>query len=181
MFFKGFFARHKKIIIVILRLVVTVILGSVVLYFLIYLVGQKTKKIFERRNLLALSFRREEIISKLRSDWALIEPKVSKMETIFPSSEDLPQIITAVENAALQTKNTEMMRLSDLSAVPEIEGILRLRFEQDIGGNFGTFLGYFDALDKIPYIIQIESITINAEGSIDDKSTLQVSGYLYLK
>lgn len=148
---------------------------------LIGLIETKTNNIFERRNLLNLSFKREEIIGALRSNWQSVEPYTAKLEAVFSSSDDLPQVIAALENAVLRTKNTGALRLLDLSPAPGAEGVLRLRFEQELSGNLGTFLDYLNAAEYLPYLIQFDSVNITSSESIDDKSAMRLNGWLYLK
>lgn len=151
--------------------------------FLAGKIENKTKQLQEKRSILRVSQQQDDNFLELKKTYSLVKNNQKKIEEIFPDDDNIENFIVALENAAEQTGNAQILNFDSLdSAKIEGENIKSLKFTIFLTGNVNTFINYLKHLKNLSYFIEIENITLNDNSGIaNNNSKMNIKSKIYIR
>lgn len=143
----------------------------------------KTKQLQEKRSILKVSQQQDDNFLELKKTYDLVKNNQKKIEEIFPNDDNIEDFIIALEDAADQTGNAQILNFDSLdSAKTEGENIKSLKFTIFLTGNADTFIGYLKRLKNLSYFIEIENVTLNNNSGIaNNNSRMDIKSKIYIR
>lgn len=145
-------------------------------------IGEISLSAAEKSETLLLYQTSQEQFSVLREDFQFIAPHWDKISRVFPSSENVISFISTVENLAQEKGVQQTFRFEGERGqpVPELN-LNKIPFNINVGGTNAQFLEYLKGIEKLPYFVKIESISITSAIAIDGQIQANIRGVLYTK
>lgn len=151
--------------------------------FLAGKIENKTKRLQEKRSVFRVSQQQDDNFLELKKTYDLVKNNQKKIEGIFPDDNNIENFIVALENAAEQTGNAQIINFESLdSAKTEGENIKSLKFTVFLTGNTGAFINYLKRIKNLPYFIEIENIALsNSLGIANNDSKMNIKSKIYIR
>lgn len=145
-------------------------------------IENKAKQIREKRNMLAIMERHGENALELKRGYSIIKEKLPKIKHSLPDENSIGELVSSIENAATTTGNTGALSFDPLeNSQPAGMRTKSLKFSAILNGNLETFSEYLAKLQKLPYFIEIGSITIkNDLGAANNNSQMALTAKVFI-
>lgn len=124
---------------------------------------------------------RSEILSKLKSDLDAVGDGAKLMNAAIPRIDDLSGFMDAIDNFGNQTGLQQSVTYGSYTASsPEL---YMMSFGINLGAKLGELTWYLKTFEALPYLAQIDSISIGSSGArgILDKSSVSIQAKFYAK
>lgn len=166
---------------IVLILTIVLVAGAIV-FALKDKIAASARKIYEKQNMLAAIETRENNFSGLKADYETVKEKMPIMRTILPDEDNIGAAIDRLESVAVQTGNEQILSFERLSRPESLEIANSISYTAALTGNIGSFVSYFDGIKKLPYPIEISSISIaNGSGISENNTRLNYSAKIFIK
>lgn len=166
---------------IILILAIVLVAGAIV-FTLKDKIAASAQKIYEKQNMLAVIGMRENNLASLKADYEIVKEKMPIMRTILPDEDNIGTAIDRLESMATQTGNEQVLNFERLSRPESLEIANSISYTATLTGNIGSFVAYFDGIKKLPYPIEISSISIaNGSGISENNTRLNYSAKIFIK
>lgn len=172
----------KKILKIIGVTVVILAIQFSAIFFLIQYLNKSVIDIKEKRRLLSI-VKAEKLSSvSLQNDLKKIENFLPLMETVFPNEENLYYFISKLESLATKTGNKISIQItSSKVAVDSATESNYVAFNATMNGNYDSLKRYLRELNSGRYFVSVDSLSISGSPSINNESTMNLSGRIFLK
>lgn len=166
---------------VILNLTIVLVAGTIVFTLKDKIVAS-ARKINEKQNMLAAIEIRENNLASLKADYEIVKEKMPIMRTMLPDEDNIGAAIDRLESLAIQTGNVQVLNFERLSRPESLEIANSISYTATLTGNIGSFVSYFDGIKKLPYPIEISSISIaNGSGISENNTRLNYGAKIFIK
>ncbi|MDP3057823.1 MAG: hypothetical protein Q8N37_04915 [bacterium] len=174
--------KLSQIVKLIITIFVIIVAGSAGSFVLKNKIEASGKNIYESRSMLKVLENRDENYSFLKTDYPLVRDGLPILKKSLPKEDGLDKVVTSLDALASETNNTQNL-IFDSSGIAQIIGGMRsIDFSASLDGNFGSFESYFKKMQRLPYFIEIGSVSINnGAGVFNDNSHLSFKAKLYIK
>lgn len=162
---------------------IIIIVSAAIISFLADKIEASAKKTFEKRSMLALLEEKGENLLKLKSDYGLVGGKLPVIKDMIPNERSAEKAVISLENLALKTNNNQTLVFETADKIkPAGEKIKYLKFSITLTGNIDSFILYLEELKKLPYFIEISSITTkNDKGVFNNESRMDAEAVIYIR
>ncbi len=171
--------NRKQLIFSILRILakagIAVVVAAVVVGFSSRQISKISDSLAEQRAAVFTLERRNETVSQIREDFKIIGNADVKIETAFPSRDNIIEFVTALERAASQ--NAVQQSLS--FGVPIANSI---DYGINLTSNINTLISYLKTHEKLPYFTAVLSIGFNApSGGWENNASVSMRAMVYAR
>ncbi len=127
----------------------------------------KANQILEKQIMLAVVENKNENYYNLKSKYEIVKENLPLIKNLLPEEENLDIIIKTLEDFAIKTDNTQILKFEPVANFKaEGENVRKINFSATLTGNFETFTNYLGALYDMPYFIKINSIDVRNSTNI---------------
>jgi len=143
----------------------------------------KTKQLQEKRSILRVSQQQDDNFLELKKTYDIVKNNQKKIKEAFPNDDNIEDFIVALENAAEQTGNSQILNFDPMDNTKiEGENIKSLKFTIFLTGNVNAFINYLKRLKDLSYFIEIENITLNNNlGIANNDSKMNIKSKIYIR
>lgn len=139
------------------------------------------KKIYEKQNMIMAIDMRERNMSRMKADYEIVKQKLPVLKKMFPEEKKINLIIDLLEALAAQTNNIQVLNFSPLNQGEKMEAVKSVTFNATLTGNIGSFISYFQGLKKLPYLIDVDNVSIsNGSGITGNNSQLNFTAKVFI-
>lgn len=173
---------QREVRFLLLRLLVFVALALTIIISSILFIRRGVAGIDEHRLLQQELYNRFESMARLSHDVGEGRAALEKIRTLFPKDDNLLPFLKALEALAKETGNRAQFRFDGIPV--EAPGMSPYRFVGytiTLEGDSHSFLRYLASFSSLPYLVVLESITMQGEASIHTHSVLYIKGKLYVQ
>lgn len=165
------------------------IIGRIILIIIILIIAsniianliQKTaSNISEKNTLSELIQNRYSLNIQLKEDYEKIKNFIPKLETFIPTIDQLSNITSALEAAAIASQNQQILTFFDLQS-DAINGMSILPATVTLQGNYESFNNYLNIVSNLPFLIKINSIDISSPQNILNSAQTTININIFIK
>lgn len=168
-------------------IVATVVVASVLVVALRAEIRKVASATHDRNRLNAVLESRNRVIAGLATDFGRIRDAKPAVAAALPPSSNILEFVGALESMASKDSITQSVHfegptVSNLSFGSPPVAIDTVGFSLALSGNIFTFIQYLKDIEKLPYAVKIDSISIagGADGW-SNVSNIAMHGTLYTK
>lgn len=145
-------------------------------------IEEEAKSINEKRSMLTVLEKRNENIIALKADYPLVKENLSILRQALPTEKNIDLIVNDLENLALQTNNVQNLNFLPLNNLASIGSIKAVNFSVSLSGNISSFINYLNGIKKLPYFVEIGSVSVANEGGVLNNNTrLNLNAKVYIR
>ena len=121
--------------------------------------------------------------AELKQQYNDYYPMLSKINALLPGPDNLPNFVSAVENAGEKARMdfTTIKFGGEPITSATVVGVKEIAISMNAGGTASKFADLFEELSSMPYFMNLTNISIDAQGGLEGTALLQASGTLFLK
>lgn len=127
--------------------------------------------------------RRSESIQRLRADLQKISPQIPLIESSIVDGEKLPDFLSSLEAIGKEHGLSETMTIG--SPVPtdiaSAGAVSYIDFQMSVSGNIGAVTPFIERLEKLPYLLVVRSVSLDASQGWNSNSNFSMSGRFYIR
>jgi len=146
-------------------------------------IKEKSEWIFEKRSMLMILEEREENLARLKKDYDTVKEKLPILKKSLPEEDNFERFLGTLENLASVTNNNQILNFEPLDNSKLVgEKTKSLKFSANLTGSAESFARYIENLQKLPYFIKIENISVkNDSGISSSNSQMTLNMRLYMQ
>jgi Tfp pilus assembly protein PilO len=175
--------NFQKKILVIIGVTVGVLAVQAICIF--YLVNYLNKKIIEtnqKQRLLAVAKAERLSSVSLQNNFKKIENFLPTLDSVFPTIENLYYFVSQLESLANQTGNRIAIQItSSQVSVDDATGANFVSFNASMNGSYESLKKYLKELNSGRYFVEIDSFSISGSPTVNNESTMNLSGKIFVK
>jgi len=173
---------NKKILKIIGITAIILAIQFAAIFFLVRYLNKSITDINQKQRLLAIAKAERLSSVSLQNDFKKVENYLPVFEKIFPDEESLYYFISQMESLATRTGNRIAIQItSSKAAVDSATGSKYVLFSAAMNGNYDSLKRYLAELNQGRYFVSISSLSISGNPSVNNESTMNLSGKIYLK
>lgn len=158
------------------------VLSIMVCFYLAGRINKISEDVAGKKEMLLLAQHSQEQFALLKEDYQKIAPHYDSVIGVFPSSENILPFISAMENFAALIGVQQMLKFEGQGSQPAAGlSLNKVPFNIIIGGSMTQFLNYLSGLEKMPYFIQIDSLSLTTAQNFESQGQMIVKGGLYVR
>ncbi|MEK7553301.1 MAG: hypothetical protein AAB504_01285 [Patescibacteria group bacterium] len=155
---------------------------STIIFFLVKYLDKSIVEIGQKQRLLSIAKAERLSSVSLQNNFKKIESFLPVLEGIFPDEDNLYYFISQLESLATRNGNRISIQItSSLVMVDSATGSNYVAFNSSVGGNYESFKRYLKELSAGRYFVKIDSFSINGNPTINNESTMNLSGKIFIK
>jgi hypothetical protein len=175
-------AVKRSIIVGLISILITV--AGII--FLSREIEKLSSELENKQNLIYNANKQSVLNSRLAGEWEQIEPNLDRIDFSLPSSNDLLGYVGYLEKigqeASLQQNiklqaNTASKTASQNKTTTHKGG--SITHTVDLKGNLTQFIQYINALEKMPYIVQVTNLNLSSNQGLQNEAMATVGIKLY--
>jgi hypothetical protein len=131
---------------------------------------------------------RNEIASKLVSDYKNVATTQSQIENAFLPEENILEFVSAIESIASKRSIIHAIHFDTPGKTDKVLGdvahpLTQVTFSLSLQSNIFIFDEFLKDLERLPYFVRISNITITSQGSTGwrDMSNVTIQGILFTR
>lgn len=163
---------------IIVSAIITALLGAHI--------SASAETVIAHKKLTATLEMRNEVISKLLTDYQNVKGYGERIQEALITISNTLEFVGALESLALKDNVAQAVHFADPVPMAETIGepprpLYQINFTLSLQGNIFTFLNYIADVERLPYFMKINSISISAQSPAGwlNASNISVSGTLY--
>jgi Tfp pilus assembly protein PilO len=155
---------------------------SIVIFFLIEYLDKSIVEIGKKQRLLSIAKAERLSSVSLQNNFKKIENFLPILEGVFPNEDNLYNFISQLESLAIRNGNRISIQItSSKVAVDSATGSNYVAFNAVVGGNYESFKRYLKELNAGRYFVKIDSFSISGNPTINNESTMNLSGKIFIE
>lgn len=157
-------------------------LSLIICFYLAGRINKIAEDVAGKKEMLLLAQHSQEQFALLKEDYQKISPYYNSVIGVFPSSENILPFLGAIENFAVSIGVQQSFKFEGQGSQPAAGlNLNKVPFNIIIGGNMSQFLSYLSGLEKMPYFIQIDSLSLTAAQNFESQGQMIIKGGLYVR
>jgi len=155
---------------------------SIIIFFLVEYLNKNIVEIGQKQRLLSIAKAERLSSVSLQNNFKKIESFLPVLEGVFPNEDNLYNFISQLESLAIRNGNRISIQIiSSQIAVDDTTGSNYVAFNAAVGGNYDSFKRYLNELSTGRYFVKIDSFGISGNPTINNESTMSLSGKIFIK
>lgn len=172
----------KKNLKVIGLTVLILVLEAVVIFYFANAINGRISEIKEKNRLLAIAKAERLSSVSLQNDFLKIEPFLPNFENILPTEDNLYYAVKQIELLGNRTGNLTVINIiSPSAAFDGVAGANYVLYRATLDGNYGSLRNYLKELRNSQFLMDINSLSISGQPSINNQSRIEFNGKIYIK
>ena len=163
-----------------------IIVAAIVIALISAQISASAETIIPHKKLTATLAMRNEVISKLLTDYQNVKGYDQRIQGALLTVSNILEFVGALESLASKDNMVQSVSFADPVPMAETVGepprpLYQVNFTLSLQGNIFTFLQYIADLERLPYFMKINGISLTAQSPAGWQNTvnISVSGTLY--
>lgn len=161
-------------------LITAIILELLGMFFLSRLISGKTDLLVEEKHKLLAFENKGKSLIKLEDDYNLIGDDIEVIDLVLPDKEGLVDLINLLEQQASQAGVLAEVNFTNKSVVVESKTVKSVNFNLTVVGTYYEIIEFIKKVEKLPQVISVEKVSIQAPNGIEDKNNAILSIRCYI-
>jgi Tfp pilus assembly protein PilO len=141
-----------------------IVIAGFVTFFISTKIEGITKSVIKNRQLASTLEKRTELFATLKHDTETVGTNDVLIEKAFPSSDNILEFISALENIATKNGVTQSFHFNTPtpSATPAPFTLSTVSYSNNLSGNLPALINYLKDFEHLPYFTKIDTINLSS-------------------
>lgn len=171
----------SKILIMFAITAVALIIEAAAIIYLVDMLDAAVKEAGQKRKLLVIAKAERLSSASLRNDFEKIEKFLPALEKVFPTENNIYDIIGRLKSLGESAGNQISARITSGAIITDENNFNYVAFEASLSGNYGTLRNFLRELNKTSFLVKIDSFNISGSPSVNNQSNISLSGKIFVE